>query len=80
MHDLRLWRGAALFLLVWVLVPSPAFAYIGPGVAAGAVASVLGVLGSIALGVFSVIYYPIKRIFKKRKNAKRAGREAGPAE
>ena len=80
MHDSRLWRGAALFLLVSLLAPSPAFAYIGPGVAAGAVASVLGVLGSIVLGIFSVIYYPIKRLFKKRKKAKSARQETGSAE
>jgi hypothetical protein len=80
MHDPRFWRGAALFLLVSLLAPAPAFAYIGPGVAAGAVASVLGVIGSILLGIFSVIYYPIKRLFKKRKNAKRARGEAGPGE
>ena len=80
MRDRRLWRAAALFLFVSLLAPSPAFAYIGPGVAAGAVASVLGVLGSIVLGIFSVIYYPIKRLFKKRKKAKSAGRGADPAE
>jgi membrane protein implicated in regulation of membrane protease activity len=78
MHDSRWWRGAALFLLVSMLAPAPAFAYIGPGVAAGAVASALGVLGSIVLGIFSVIYYPIKRLFKKRR--KRAGGKAESAE
>ncbi|MBW0008178.1 MAG: hypothetical protein JO335_10760 [Sphingomonas sp.] len=67
-------------MFVSLLAPSPAFAYIGPGVAAGAVASVLGVLGSIVLGIFSVIYYPIKRLFKKRKKAKSAGRGADAAE
>ena len=80
MNDRRIWRGAVLFLLVSLFAPSPAFAYIGPGVAAGAVASVLGVLGSIVLGIFSVIYYPIKRLFKKRKKAKSARQESGSAE
>jgi hypothetical protein len=74
MHDRRWWRGVALFLLVLPLASAPAFAYIGPGVAAGAIASVFGVLGSILLGIFSVIYYPIKRLFKKRR--KRAGGKA----
>jgi membrane protein implicated in regulation of membrane protease activity len=80
MHDPRWWRGAALFLLVSMLAPAPAFAYIGPGVAAGAVASALGVLGSILLGIFSVIYYPIKRLFKKRKSGKRVGGKAESTE
>jgi membrane protein implicated in regulation of membrane protease activity len=46
---------------------SPALAYIGPGVGAGAVAAVFGVLGSIFLAIVGVVYYPIKRLLKKRK-------------
>ena len=80
MRDLRTWRTFTLLILASLLVPGPAFAYIGPGVAAGAIASALGVLGSILLGIFAVIYYPIKRLFKRRKKAKRAGEDAGPAE
>ena len=80
MRDLRICRSFALLVLASLLVPSPAFAYIGPGVAAGAIASVLGVLGSIVLGIFAVIYYPIKRVLKRRKKAKRTGGEAGPTE
>lgn len=80
MRDLRFWRSFALLILASLLVPSPAFAYLGPGVAAGAVASVLGVLGSIVLGIFAVIYYPIKRVLKRRKKSKGAGREARPTE
>ena len=80
MHDYRWWRGTALFLLVSLLAPAPAWAYIGPGLGAGAVATVLAVLGSILLGIFSVIYYPIKRLLKKLRNAGRPGRHIGPAE
>ena len=49
-------------------VPSAALAYIGPGVGAGAIAAVLGVLGSIYLAIVAVIYYPIKRLMKGRKS------------
>lgn len=42
-------------------------AYIGPGVASGALAAVVGVLGAIFLALFAVIYYPIKRMLKRRK-------------
>jgi hypothetical protein len=57
---------AALAALV-LLQPVAAQAYIGPGVGAGAVAAVLGVLGSIFLAIVAVIYYPIKRLMKGRK-------------
>jgi hypothetical protein len=48
--------------------PSPsAQAYIGPGVGAGVVATVLGVVSSIVLLLVGIIYYPIKRAVKMVK-------------
>lgn len=58
---------AAIMLLG--LHPGVAEAYIGPGVASGALAAVVGVIGSIFLALFAVIYYPIKRMLKRRKTA-----------
>lgn len=52
-------------------LPGAAHAYIGPGLGVGAIAAALGVVGSIFLALFAVIYYPIKRMRKK----KRAGSE-----
>jgi len=70
------------FILGFVLVPGFAQAYIGPGVGVGAIAAALGVLGAIALALFAVIYYPVKRLLKGRKSASRkvAGKVAGPGE
>ena len=48
--------------LIALLHPATAAAYIGPGVGAGAIAAVLGVIGSILLAIVAVIYYPIKRM------------------
>lgn len=61
--------------LIALLHPATASAYIGPGVGAGAIAAVLGVLGSIFLAIVAVLYYPIKRMLKggKSKNARTAG-------
>ena len=67
-------------LLASILFPAPAWAYIGPGLGAGAIAAALAVLGSILLGMFSVIYYPIKRLMKKLRNGRRVGGQGGPAE
>ncbi|RXR29847.1 hypothetical protein [Sphingobium fluviale] len=50
-----------------LLLPNPALAYIGPGVGAGAIGAVLGVIGSIFLGLFAILWYPIKRMMKRRK-------------
>lgn len=53
--------------LVTFMSTYPAYAYIGPGIGAGTLAVVVGILGSIALAIFAILWYPIKRIMKKRK-------------
>jgi len=55
--------------LALALQPVAALAYIGPGVGAGAIGAVLGVIGSIFLAIFAVIWYPIKRLIKGRKKS-----------
>ncbi|WP_233252520.1 hypothetical protein [Maritimibacter sp. 55A14] len=61
-------RAAAISLIgALVFSPTAALAYIGPGLGAGAIAAVLGVVGSIFLAVFAVLYYPIKRMLRKRR-------------
>ncbi|MCH4150728.1 MAG: hypothetical protein LKF30_02080 [Sphingobium sp.] len=56
--------------LLTLLMPGSALAYIGPGVGAGAIGAVLGVIGSILVGLFAVIWYPFKRLMKKRRQSK----------
>jgi membrane associated rhomboid family serine protease len=67
---LTVMRAFFTFLAAAVVVTlqaGAAQAYIGPGVASGALAAVVGVLGAIFLALFAVIYYPIKRLLKRRK-------------
>ena len=52
-----------------VLAAMPAQAYIGPGAGAGTIAIVLGILASVVMAFFAILYYPIKRVLKKRKAA-----------
>ena len=53
--------GVVLFLL-----PNIAQAYIGPGMAGGAVAVAIGIVMAICLAFLGIIFYPLKRLFKKR--------------
>ncbi len=76
-------RTVTPFLVVTAIImlqPVAASAYIGPGVGAGAIAAVLGVLGSIFLAIVAVVYYPIKRLMKggKGKNGKAVSGEKTP--
>lgn len=45
---------------------SSASAYIGPGMGAGTIGVVVGVVGSVFLALFAILYYPIKRLLKKK--------------
>jgi len=57
---------SSLFVAVFFL-PLSADAYIGPGMGAGAIATVIGILMSILLALFTILWYPLKRLFKKKK-------------
>ncbi|MEJ8573163.1 hypothetical protein [Microbaculum marinum] len=56
-------------LLTLMSLTSVAHAYIGPGAGAGTIAVVLGVLASIAMAFAAIVWYPIKRLVRKRKVA-----------
>ena len=55
-----------LFLFYLILI-FPAYAYIGPGIGAGLVATILGFLLTILVALFVIIYYPIKKIIFQLK-------------
>jgi hypothetical protein len=57
----------ALIALTLILPASAAHAYVGPGLGLGAIAVILGVIGSVFLAIFAVLWYPIKRMLKKNK-------------
>ena len=56
-----------VFAIFAILLSSPALAYIGPGLGAGTIGVILGVLGSIVLALFAIFWYPIKRMMRKNK-------------
>ena len=60
-----------LFLFL-ILIPLPAFAYIGPGMGGGVVAVVVGFFAAFFLALWGILYYPIKRALKNRKDKKEA--------
>ena len=57
----------ALSVLSFLVAPGTAYAYVGPGLGAGTVAVVLGVLGSIGLWLFALLWYPFKRWLAARR-------------
>ena len=66
-----------IYAALFILIAQPAYAYIGPGLGAGTIGVVFGIIGSIFLALFALIYYPIKRALKKWK-AKHTATPEGP--
>ena len=50
----------------------PSFAYVGPGMGGGAIAAIIGFFAAIILGLRGILYYPIKRALKNRKDKKKS--------
>lgn len=70
---LTVWKSVlAGTLLVYPVVGA---AYVGPGLGVGTIGVILGVIGSILLAVFAVIWYPFKRLMRRRRQ-KRAMEQA----
>ena len=56
------------FLFCFLIYPNLAHSYVGPGLGLGSLIVILGLIGSIVLAFLSLIYLPIKKLLKKKKN------------
>tara|TARA_B100000795_G_scaffold215884_1_gene169749 strand:+ start:1529 stop:1750 length:222 start_codon:yes stop_codon:yes gene_type:complete len=52
------------------LISLPSYAYIGPGMGGGVIVAIVGFFAAILLGLWGILYYPIKRALKNRKDKK----------
>lgn len=58
--------GACLVFATAFLAPiGSAQAYVGPGLGLGALSVVLGLISSVLLAIFAIVWYPVKRVLKK---------------
>ena len=60
-------KSAVFLLLLVVLLPRHAMAYIGPGAGLSAIGAFLAVVAGIIVAIFGFVWYPIKRLLRKRK-------------
>lgn len=62
-------------------LPSPAFAYIGPGAGLSAIGSLLALVAAGVVGLFGFVWFPVKRVLRlmrsKRPTGGRVGATAG---
>jgi ATP/ADP translocase len=53
-----------------LFVVSPAYAYIGPAMGIGTLGAIVAIIGSILFALFAVLWYPLRRMIKRRKARK----------
>ena len=56
--------AAAILLLA---SPGVAMAYTGPGLGLGAIGVAFGLIGSLLLGIVSIVWYPVKRLIRRMR-------------
>jgi hypothetical protein len=66
-HRVTAILGASAF---FALLPDAALAYIGPGAGITAIGTVLALVSAFVLAIVGFVFYPIKRLLKKNKQAK----------
>lgn len=59
-----------LTTILFIFFISSAYAYIGPGVGGGAIAAAFGLIVAVFAVLFGLIWFPVKRFLKKRKEKK----------
>ena len=57
-----------LLTLFLMLAATSAHAYIGPGAGLGVIGAILGTIMAVVLAIVGVIWYPIKRLLKRKKS------------
>ena len=65
----------SFLLTLLTVLPDIANAYVGPGLGAGTIGVILGIIGSIFIAIFAIVWYPLKRLLKKNKQKKPDGQE-----
>jgi hypothetical protein len=65
--DMRLLLLAALGLAV--TLSDTALAYIGPGGGLSAIGTAIALIGAILLAIVGFVWYPVKRMLRKKKPA-----------
>ena len=59
---------------------NPLFIYLGPGMGGGVIAAILGIIAAFFLGLWGILYYPIKRYFKNKQKKKNLSKNANTKE
>ena len=59
-----------LTTLLFFFTTTSSYAYLGPGVGGGVIVATIGIIVAIFAALFGLIWFPVKRLLKKRKEKK----------
>ncbi|WP_254451560.1 hypothetical protein [Ruegeria sp. HKCCA5763] len=80
----RIWHIRTVSLLyvgtLLLVLPNPAFAYIGPGAGLGAIAVTIAVILGVLFLIVGLVWFPLKRMLKGRKEGAKANNEPDPTQ
>jgi hypothetical protein len=62
-----------IILVVLLFSTAAAHAYVGPGLGLGVIGAILGAVLTVILAIAGVVWYPIKRMLKKKHQRGAAG-------
>ena len=62
--------AAGVTSIIFSLITTSSFAYLGPGMGGGVIAATLGIVVAIFAALFGLIWFPVKRLLKKQKERK----------
>ena len=60
-------KAIVLVISLLCLLPRTAMAYIGPGAGLSAIGAFIALVAGIILAIFGFLWYPIKRLLRKKK-------------
>ena len=61
-----------LVIFVLLFFSPTLLAYIGPGAGISVLGSLLGILGTIVIAIGAIVFWPIRKMLKRKKQAKLA--------
>tara|TARA_B100000963_G_scaffold308970_1_gene284704 strand:- start:397 stop:615 length:219 start_codon:yes stop_codon:yes gene_type:complete len=59
-----------IIFFLFNFLTTASFAYLGPGVGGGVIAATIGIIVAIFAAVVGLIWFPVKRLIKKRIDKK----------
>ena len=66
---------AVVSLVLVLTIQTPVMAYVGPGAGLAAIGALLAIIAGVFAAIFGFLWYPIKRLMRKRKGSTAGKRE-----